>query len=125
PAAPASASASAAAAAGRRGKQRKDKGKSKGKPGKAGSDSNSDNAHDIIIGCVGKRTQYTVSGLVPGRLYHFDLFAVNRRTNLSLAYGNAELRFDARARPTALRDARPATVNLKSLDGRAAFRFKV
>ncbi|XP_063229069.1 protein NDNF [Bacillus rossius redtenbacheri] len=80
---------------------------------------------DLLVECVGRRTQYTLTQLEHGKVYHFDVFGVNRKTNLSFPYGRAALKYDQRSRPAALRDAKAARVNLRKLDGRATFKFKV
>ncbi|XP_068082626.1 protein NDNF [Anabrus simplex] len=80
---------------------------------------------DIVIGCVGRKTQYTLCDLEHGKVYHFNLFAVNKRTNLSFPYGSTTLKYEQKNRPAGLRDGKTMTVNLKQLDGRATFKFKV
>ncbi|KAJ8866558.1 hypothetical protein PR048_032417 [Dryococelus australis] len=75
--------------------------------------------------CVGKRTQYLLTNLEHGKVYHLDVFAVNKKTNLSFSYGRTALKYDQRGKPTSLRDGKPAKVNLRKLDGRATFKFKL
>jgi hypothetical protein len=77
------------------------------------------------VGCVGRKTSYTVSNLEHGKVYHFNLFAVNRRTNLSFPYGRTTLKYEPRSKPAGLRDGKVSAVNLKKMDGRATFKFKV
>ncbi|GFG38442.1 hypothetical protein Cfor_02476 [Coptotermes formosanus] len=80
---------------------------------------------DIEVGCVGSKTSYTLSNLEHGKVYHFNLFAVNRRTNLSFPYGRTTLKYEPRSKPTGLRDGKISSVNLRKMDGRATFKFKV
>lgn len=77
------------------------------------------------VGCVGRKTSYTVSNLEHGKVYHFNLFAVNRRTNLSFPYGRTTLKYEPRSKPAGLRDGKVSTVNLRKMDGTATFKFKV
>ena len=77
------------------------------------------------VGCVKKKTSYTLSDLEHGKVYHFNLFAVNKRTNLSIPYGRTTLKYEPRSKPTGLRDGKISSVNLRKMDGRAAFKFKV
>lgn len=77
------------------------------------------------VGCVGRKTSYTVSNLEHGKVYHFNLFAVNRRTNLSFPYGRTTLKYEPRSKAAGLRDGKASTVNLRKMDGRATFKFKV
>jgi hypothetical protein len=74
---------------------------------------------------VGRKTSYTLSNLEHGKVYHFNLFAVNRRTNLSFPYGRTTLKYEPRSKPTGLRDGKISSVNLRKMDGRATFKFKV
>lgn len=78
-----------------------------------------------MINCVGSQTQYTLNDLEHGKVYHFNLFATNLQSNLSYPYGSAVLKFDSHVKPTALKDGKAAFVNLKKLDGKAVFRYKV
>ncbi|KAJ9579506.1 hypothetical protein L9F63_004825 [Diploptera punctata] len=80
---------------------------------------------DIVIGCVGRKTSFTVSNLEHGKVYHFNLFAVNKRTNLSFPYGRTTLKYEPRSKPIGLKDGKVTSVNLKKMDGRATFKFKV
>jgi len=77
------------------------------------------------VGCVKKKTSYTLSDLEHGKVYHFNLFAVNKRTNLSFPYGRTTLKYEPRSKPTGLRDGKISSVNLRKMDGRATFKFKV
>ena len=77
------------------------------------------------VGCVGSKTSYTLSDLEHGKVYHFNLFAVNKRTNLSFPYGRTTLKYEPRSKPTGLRDGKISSVNLRKMDGRATFKFKV
>lgn len=90
-----------------------------------GRGSGAETHEDIVVGCVGRKTQYTLCHLQPGKVYHLNLFAVNRRTNLSFSYGSTTLKYEQRPRPVVLKDGKRAAVNLRSLDGRASFKFKV
>jgi hypothetical protein len=80
---------------------------------------------DIVVGCVKKKTSYTLSDLEHGKVYHFNLFAVNKRTNLSIPYGRTTLKYEPRSKPTGLRDGKISSVNLRKMDGRVTFKFKV
>ena len=77
------------------------------------------------VGCVGRKTSFTVSNLEHGKVYHFNLFAVNKRTNLSFPYGRTTLKYEPRSKPAGLKDGKVTSVNLKKMDGRATFKFKV
>ncbi|XP_046990054.1 protein NDNF [Schistocerca americana] len=90
-----------------------------------GRGSGAETHEDIVVTCVGHKTQYTLCHLQHGKVYHVNLFAVNKRTNLSFPYGSTTLKYEQRARPVALRDGKRASVNLRHLDGRASFKFKV
>ena len=74
---------------------------------------------------MGSKTSYTLSDLEHGKVYHFNLFAVNKRTNLSFPYGRTTLKYEPRTKPTGLRDGKISSVNLRKMDGRAIFKFKV
>jgi len=58
-------------------------------------------------------------------VYHFNLFAVNKHTNLSIPYGRTTLKYEPRSKPTGLREGKISSVNLRKMDGRATFKFKV
>ncbi|XP_019865405.2 protein NDNF [Aethina tumida] len=80
---------------------------------------------DPAIVCVNKKTQYTVSNLNQGVTYYFDVFAINHQSNLTYPQGSTSLKFDQRTKPTTLKDAKATFANLKKLDGKAVFKFKV
>ncbi|PSN56010.1 hypothetical protein C0J52_13710 [Blattella germanica] len=61
---------------------------------------------DIVVGCVGRKTSFTVSNLEHGKVYHFNLFAVNKRTNLSFPYGRTTLKYEPRSKPAGLKDGK-------------------
>ena len=79
----------------------------------------------LQIGCVGAKLSYTLDNLEHGKVYYFNLFAIDRVTNFTFAYGNATLKYDRKMKPYGLRDNKPQVVNLRRLDGRATFRYKV
>lgn len=74
---------------------------------------------------MNKKTQYTVSNLNQGVTYYFDVFAINHQSNLTYPQGSTSLKFDQRTKPTTLKDAKATFANLKKLDGKAVFKFKV
>nr|CAD7205448.1 unnamed protein product [Timema douglasi] len=80
---------------------------------------------DIVLECVRGRTHHTLHNLEHGKVYHFNLFAVNRRTNLSFSYGNTTLKYEHGNKPTSLKDGKVSSVNFRKLNGRAIFKFKV
>nr|CAD7575777.1 unnamed protein product [Timema californicum] len=80
---------------------------------------------DIVVECVRGRTHHTLHNLEHGKVYHFNLFAVNRRTNLSFSYGNTTLKYEHGNKPTSLKDGKVSSVNFRKLNGRAIFKFKV
>lgn len=77
------------------------------------------------IGCVGKKLSFTVDHLEHGKVYYFNLFSIEKKRNLSLPYGNVTIKYDKKLHPLGLRDNKPLTVNLRRLDGRASFHYKV
>lgn len=78
-----------------------------------------------MIVCVGPRTHYTLSGLKQGQMYYFNLYAINRQSNLTYPYGAAHTVFSSKLKPISLKDGKPAFTNLKKYDGKAVFRYKV
>lgn len=57
--------------------------------------------------------------------YYFNVFAINGRTNLTYLHGSAVIKFDTNVKPVSLRDGKIASANLKKLDGKAFFTYKV
>lgn len=80
---------------------------------------------DILIKCVGPRLQYVISDLQNGNVYNFNLFAVNHQTNFSFPFSSNTFLFNRKVRPMSLKDGKPTIVNLKKMDGKAVFRYKV
>ncbi|RZF38154.1 hypothetical protein LSTR_LSTR005515 [Laodelphax striatellus] len=80
---------------------------------------------DVRVACVKRKTSYTVSNMERGKFYYFNVFAINKKTNLTFPFGNASLLYDGRNKALGLRDNRPVTVSLRHLDGKAIFRYKV
>ncbi|XP_039287878.1 protein NDNF isoform X2 [Nilaparvata lugens] len=79
----------------------------------------------VRVACVKRKTSYTVSNMERGKMYYFNVFAINKKTNLTFPFGNASLLYDGRNKALGLRDNRPVTVSLRHLDGKAIFRYKV
>ncbi|XP_071051923.1 protein NDNF isoform X2 [Onthophagus taurus] len=77
------------------------------------------------ISCVGKRTHFTLNDLQKGQNYFVDVFAINQQTNLTYPYGSTKTKFDAYIKPTSLKDGKLTFVNLKKLDGKAEFIYKL
>lgn len=96
------------------------------KPQKSNAwDKNKGPLKDPTINCVNTQTQYTLSGLDHGKVYYFNLFAINLESNFTYAYGSTSLKFDGHIKPTALKDGKPNFVNLRKSDGKVVFRYKV
>lgn len=78
-----------------------------------------------MIVCVGPKTHYTLTGLKQGQTYYFNVYAINRQSNLTYPYGSAHTVFSSKLKPISLKDGKPAFTNLKKYDGKAVFRYKV
>lgn len=78
-----------------------------------------------MIVCVGPKTHYTLAAPKQGQNYYFNVYAINRQTNLTYPYGSAHTVFSSKLKPISLRDGKPAFTNLKKFDGKAVFRYKV
>ncbi|BES87560.1 neuron-derived neurotrophic factor [Nesidiocoris tenuis] len=79
----------------------------------------------LTIENLGSRTSNIIRGLKLGQNYSVEVFVVNSLTGLTYKYGSERAVRYARTRPLPLRDGRSAVANLRRLDGRATFRFKV
>jgi hypothetical protein len=66
-----------------------------------------------------------MSNLQKGRNYFFNIFAINKQTQLSFLYATAALKYDPKLKPMGLKDNKPITVNIRKMGGRALFRYKV
>ncbi|CAH0564027.1 unnamed protein product [Brassicogethes aeneus] len=84
-----------------------------------------DDHEDPAIICIEKKTQYTLSDLRQGQNYYFDVFALNKQSNLTYPHGKAHMVFDRRTKAITLKDGKSTFTNLRKLDGRAVFKFKV
>lgn len=80
---------------------------------------------DPRVICVGRKTHHTLTDLKHGQKYYFNLFAINHQSNLTYPYGSISSIFDGRFRHTSLKDGKITFANLKKLDGKAVFRYKV
>lgn len=78
-----------------------------------------------MIACVGNHTHYALNDLKQNQTYYFDLFAINRQSNLTYLYASSSMLFDKRVKPTTLKEGKGSFVNLKKLDGKAVFKYKV
>ncbi|GJQ73646.1 hypothetical protein Trydic_g13988 [Trypoxylus dichotomus] len=74
--------------------------------------------------CTGNKTHYTVTNL-QDRNYYFNVFAINGRTNLTYLHGSAVMKFDTQVKPIFLKDGKITNTNLKKLDGKAFFTYKL
>uniref|UniRef100_A0A146LJB6 Protein NDNF n=1 Tax=Lygus hesperus TaxID=30085 RepID=A0A146LJB6_LYGHE len=95
----------------------------------AGLEANSNIDEEVIKGNItienlGSRTSSIIKGLKPDHNYTVEVFVVNNLTGLSYRYGTATARY-MRTRPLPLRDGRQTDANLRKMDGRATFRYKV
>ncbi|XP_075230815.1 neuron derived neurotrophic factor nord [Lycorma delicatula] len=79
----------------------------------------------VVTSCVRKKTSYTIDKLETGKKYYFNVFVINKKTNLSLPYGSNTLLFDNRTHALGLKDNKPVSVSLRHFDGKAIFRYKV
>ncbi|XP_054269200.1 protein NDNF-like [Macrosteles quadrilineatus] len=80
---------------------------------------------DVLITNVSAERSFTISSLQKGRDYYFNIFAMNKDTQLSFLYANAAFKYEMKLRPTGLKDNKPVTVNIRKMGGRALFRYKV
>ncbi|XP_073979751.1 neuron derived neurotrophic factor nord isoform X2 [Rhodnius prolixus] len=80
--------------------------------------------HDIIIEDAGSRTSTTLSGLKADHDYFIELFCVNSHTNLTYLYSSGKARYQ-RTKPVPLKEGKIASANIRRLDGRVTFRYKV
>ena len=80
---------------------------------------------NTTVTCTGSKTHHTITGLTHDQKYYFSIWAINRQSNLTYSYGTTSTIFDGRFRHTSLKDGKPAFANLKQLDGKAVFRYKV
>ncbi|XP_071477633.1 protein NDNF-like [Diadema antillarum] len=88
----------------------------------------SEEASDLVVECVGRKTLHTVTNLEPGVKYFFDLFAVDENTNRSVAYTGTTLTTQAEnADPKVLRlkDGRYRTASVRRMSSVKLFRFPV
>lgn len=76
-----------------------------------------------MIACVGRKTHYTMVP-DPNHYYFFNIFAFNHQSNLTYLYGNTSGSFK-NSKPPSLKDGVAAFVNLKKLDGKAVYRYKL
>ncbi|XP_044252651.1 protein NDNF-like [Tribolium madens] len=77
------------------------------------------------VTCVGRKTYYTITNLKHNQKYYFSVFAINNQSNFTYPYGTISSIFDGRIRHTSLKDGKTTFANLKKLDGKAVFRYKV
>ncbi|KAK9507628.1 hypothetical protein O3M35_007444 [Rhynocoris fuscipes] len=80
--------------------------------------------HDILIENAGSRTSTIVSGLKIDHDYFLELYCVNNETNVTYLYSEEKARYQ-RAKPIPLREGKISTANIRRLDGRVTFRYKV
>ncbi|EFA08046.2 protein NDNF isoform X2 [Tribolium castaneum] len=79
----------------------------------------------LAVACVGRKTHHTITGLKHSQKYYFSVFAINNQSNFTYPYGTISSVFDGRFRHTSLKDGKATFANLKKLDGKAVFRYKV
>lgn len=77
-----------------------------------------------MISCTGKKTQYTISNLKEGRKYYYNLFAINKQSNLTYPYGSVSKVFKSEMKTIPLKNGYGQAV-LKGSEEEAIFRYKV
>ena len=60
-----------------------------------------------------------------GIKYYFNLFAINNKTNLTIPYGKSYIEYNYTIKPVVLKDGIKKLIDLRKLEGRALFRYKV
>ncbi|RZB39815.1 NDNF [Asbolus verrucosus] len=81
--------------------------------------------NDPVAVCVGSKTHHTLSNLKQGQNYYFNLFAINHQSNFTYPYGQTSVVFDSHFKPITVKDGKVTFANLKKLDGKAVFRYKI
>ncbi|KAL3272850.1 hypothetical protein HHI36_014311 [Cryptolaemus montrouzieri] len=79
---------------------------------------------DPMIACTGKKLHYTILNLKEGQMYYYDLFAINKQSNLTYPYGSITSIFKSQSNPLSLKNGY-GQANLKKLGDRAVFRYKI
>ncbi|XP_044760433.1 protein NDNF-like isoform X2 [Coccinella septempunctata] len=79
---------------------------------------------DPMISCLGKKTQYTISNLKEGKTYYYNLFAINKQSNLTYPYGSVSKVFKSQIKPVSLKNGYGQAV-LKGSEEEAIFRYKI
>ncbi|ODM89023.1 Protein NDNF [Orchesella cincta] len=68
---------------------------------------------DIIIGCVGKKTNYILNNLRDGMLYYVNVFVRDMSTNISYPFVRTTMKYRIpRDSPNGLKDAKPTKIKL-------------
>ncbi|XP_017778877.1 PREDICTED: protein NDNF [Nicrophorus vespilloides] len=80
---------------------------------------------DPMIICTGKKTHYAFLKPQQNLRYYFDLFAINLQTNFTYLFASNTTMLSNKLKPASLKDGKLTFVNLKEMDGKAVFRFKV
>lgn len=73
---------------------------------------------------MGNNTNYTFKNLIYNTTYYFTVFSLNGSHNMAIQHANATYKH-LRPKPIGLKDAKPKIVNLRALNGKASFRYKV
>ncbi|KAK9885449.1 hypothetical protein WA026_010945 [Henosepilachna vigintioctopunctata] len=79
---------------------------------------------DPKIACMGRKTHYSFSNLKEGQMYHYNLFALNKQSNLTYLYGSISRIFKSQTKPLSLRNGF-GRANFRGLGDRAVFRYKI
>ncbi|XP_045477540.1 protein NDNF-like [Harmonia axyridis] len=79
---------------------------------------------DPMIACTGKKTQYTISNLKEGKMYYYNLFAINKQSNLTYPYGSVNKVFKGQIKPVSLKNGFGQAV-LRGSEEEAIFRYKI
>ena len=88
--------------------------------------SSSEEAPDLVVECVGRKTLHTITNLEPGITYFFDLFAVDERTNRSVAYqGTSVMTRPDCEPPRRLKDGKLRTASVRRACPVKQFRFPI
>ncbi|KAK6626663.1 hypothetical protein RUM44_009139 [Polyplax serrata] len=81
--------------------------------------------NDTVIVCMDRETELTFTKLRKRVKYYFNLFAINNKTNLTVPYGKSYITYNFTLKPIMLEDGIQKTVDLRKLEGKAVFRYKV
>lgn len=75
---------------------------------------------DVHLECVGRRTWYTMSRLLPGTQYFVDVFAISPSTNRSAAYKGTSFVTEGPSDPVTLHERKVMYMSLRHKQGASA-----